>query len=68
MEGPITSVIYVAEDGLVRHKWEERLGECEGREAVVGGWVGEHPHRRRYRGDSEGVSGRGTRKEITFEI
>ena len=44
------------------------VGECEGREAVVGGWVGEHPHRRRYKGDSEGVSGRGTRKEITFEM
>jgi hypothetical protein len=40
---------YVAEDGLVGHEWEERLGpvkvlcpsigECQGQEAGVGGFV-----------------------------
>ena len=41
---------YVAEDGLVRHQWEERpfcpmkalcssIGECQDREAGVGGLV-----------------------------
>jgi hypothetical protein len=32
------------------------VGECQGREAGVGGWVEEHSHRSRGRGDSIGVS------------
>jgi hypothetical protein len=30
------------------------VGECEGREAGVGGWVGVHPPRNRRRGDRIG--------------
>jgi len=30
MEGPMTPAAYVAEDGLVRHQWEERPWSCEG--------------------------------------
>jgi hypothetical protein len=30
------------------------VGECEGGEEGVGGWVGEHPHRSRGRGDGIG--------------
>jgi hypothetical protein len=50
MEGPMALAAYVAEDGLVRHQWEERLlllswegsmpQECQGRKVGVGGWVG----------------------------
>jgi hypothetical protein len=37
------------------------IGECQGREAGVGRWVGEHPHRSKRRGDR--IVGRGrTRK------
>jgi hypothetical protein len=46
---------YVAEDGLVRHQWEER-SQCrgiEGGEAGVGRWVEEHPHRSR--GKEDGI-------------
>jgi hypothetical protein len=55
---------YVAEDGLVRHQWEKRplvkaqcprVGECQDREAGMGGWVLEHPHRSRERRD--GIEG-----------
>ena len=35
------------------------VGEYQGREAGVGGWVGEHPHRSRGRADGIGVFGRG---------
>jgi hypothetical protein len=42
---------YATEDGLVAHRWEERLlvlqrfycpsiGECQGQEVGVGDWVG----------------------------
>ena len=40
------------------------VGECQDREAGVGGWVREHPHRSRGRGDGiggiqEGGTGKG---------
>ena len=46
------------------------VGECEGREARVGGWVGAHSHRSRERGDGIGDFQRGGEpgKGITFEI
>jgi hypothetical protein len=58
---------YVAEDGLVRHQWEERSlvheglkdAQCRGIESRgevrVGVWVEEHPQRNRRRGDGIGV-------------
>jgi hypothetical protein len=51
MEEPMALSTYVAEDGLVRHQWEERplvlrrldaysIGECQGGDTgVMGGWV-----------------------------
>jgi hypothetical protein len=57
---------YVAENGLVRHQWEERpLGlrvfdapvkgtAKAGRWEWVDDWVGEHPHRGRGRGNGIG--------------
>jgi hypothetical protein len=33
------------------------VGECEGGEVGVGGWVGEHPHRSRGRRNGMGVWG-----------
>jgi hypothetical protein len=36
------------------------VGECQGGEVGVGGWVGEHPHRNRGRGDGT----EGLRREI----
>ena len=38
------------------------VGECEGGEAGVGEWVGEHPHRSRGRWDGIGSFLRETRK------
>jgi hypothetical protein len=32
------------------------VGECQGREAGVGEWVREHPHRSREREDGMGIS------------
>jgi len=61
--------VYVAEDGLVGHQWEEKSlvlcqgwtppTQCRGISGWGGGkgWVvgeGEHPHRRRGRGDGIG--------------
>ena len=48
MEGPMAPAVYVAEDGLVWHQWEERflspvkarcpsVGECQDKEAGVCG-------------------------------
>jgi hypothetical protein len=44
------------------------VGECQGREVGVGGWVTEHPHRNR--GSRDGIwDFRGEqRKEMTFEM
>ena len=39
-----------------------RVGECQDREAGVGGWVEEHCHRNRGRGRGYGVSRGETRK------
>jgi hypothetical protein len=48
MEGPMSPAVYVAEDGLVGHQWEERPlflwkleapGEWQDREVGVGGLV-----------------------------
>ena len=46
------------------------VGEREDREAGVGGWVVEHSHRSRERGDGIGdfQRGGGPGKGITFEI
>ena len=60
MEYPRAPTAYVAENGLVGHQWEERpvvlgrlnapsVGECQGREAGVGGWVS--------RGREDGIEG-----------
>jgi hypothetical protein len=38
------------------------IGECQGRERGVGGWVGEHAHRNREREDWRGAFRRGNRK------
>ena len=38
------------------------VGGCQGREAGVGGWMGEHPHRSRVMGDEIGGFQRGTRE------
>ena len=69
---------YVAEDGLVAHQWEEwhlglrvfngcpSIGECYGGKTGVGGWMGEHPHRSKRRG--EGIAGfrRGDLQPVNF--
>ena len=45
------------------------VGEFEGREVGVGGWVGEHPHRSRVGEHGIGsFRGRGLGKGITFEM
>jgi hypothetical protein len=60
MVGFMALAIYIAEDGLVGHQWEERplvlltvlcpsIGECQGQEAGVGGLVS--------RGRGEGIEG-----------
>ena len=60
---------YVAEDVLIRHQcegvswsyegWMPSVEECEGGEVVVDGWLVEHPHRSRGRGDFIGCLRRG---------
>jgi hypothetical protein len=62
---------YVAEDGLVSHKWEERscegsMHQCRGMPGPGSrsGWVVEQGKRRGDTGFSEGKLGKGT----TFEI
>jgi hypothetical protein len=69
----------VSEYSLVKQHWEERslvlwkldgwpsVEEFECDEAWVDGWVGEHPHRSRRRGNGIGLS-RGMGKGITFEM
>jgi hypothetical protein len=62
----------VAEGGLVGHQWEERplglrvfIPQCRvmpGGKAGVGGWVGEHPHKDRGRGNGIGGFQRGDRE------
>jgi hypothetical protein len=37
------------------------VGECQGREMGVGGWVKEYPHRSKWRGD--GIEGSGEDQE-----
>jgi hypothetical protein len=49
------------------------VGECQGGEAGVGGWVGEHPHRSKGRGDEIVSFQRGANQErgyilFTFEM
>ena len=51
--------------GLVKAQCPS-VGECQGGEGGVGGWVGEHPHRRREDGISKPEGKRG--KGITFEM
>jgi hypothetical protein len=36
------------------------VGECQDRDSGVGGWVGEHPHRSRVKGDRIGGFRRGS--------
>ena len=64
----IYKTLCYTEDGLVRRRgpWCPSIGECQGREARVGGWVGAHPHRSR-RGD-RGFLGVKSGKGITFEM
>jgi hypothetical protein len=42
--------------------------ECQGGDAGVGGWVGEHPHRSMGGRMGEGFSGGKNGKEITLEM
>jgi hypothetical protein len=58
MEGPIAPAAYIAEDGWISIGGKMlgsvktqclSVGECQGEEVRVGGWVGEHPHRSRGR-------------------
>lgn len=62
MDRPMAPAVYVEEDDLVGHQWVEkpvvlpgldplpRVSEYQsGEENIVGGWVGEHPHRGRVR-------------------
>ena len=65
--------IYVVEDSLVSHQWEERPLSCEGSmpqcrgmpgSGSGSGWVGEQGKEGRDRGFSEGKPGKGT----TFEM
>jgi len=60
MEQPMPPAIYVTEDGLAGHQWEEPLVLW----GFIGwsGWVGEHPHRNRERGDGIGDFWGKTRK------
>jgi hypothetical protein len=68
--------VYIVEDDLVRHQWEEALGpvmarcpsvrECEGGEVGVGGWVGEG--RRRGYGIRGFWRGGESGKWTTFEM
>jgi len=45
------------------------VGECQSKEAGRrGGWMGEHPHRRRGRGWKRGLMDRKPRKGITLEM
>jgi hypothetical protein len=58
--------IYVAEGDLVGHQCGAGLGpesvrcpcggKCQSRKTLVGGWVGQHPHRGKGRWDGIGVS------------
>ena len=61
--------IYVAEDDLVRHQWEERplvlcrfddpvQGDAKGR-VGVGGGVGDHPHIGKEEAGERGLGGGG---------
>jgi len=64
MDSPMAPSTYAAEDGLVGHQWEAKplvlpmldasVGESQGREAGVGAWEGDHPHRSRVMGDGIG--------------
>jgi hypothetical protein len=65
MEGPMATDTCVAEDGLVRHQWEERpcegsMPQCRGTpgQGSRSGWVGEEGDR----GWDMGVFGGKTRK------
>jgi hypothetical protein len=44
------------------------VGECEGWEAVVDGWVGKHPHRSRGRGDMLVCLGGPGKRLIAYEM
>lgn len=77
MKRPMALATYEAEDGLVRHQWEEWSLSCQGWvpqcSAMPGWgdrkeWLGEHPHKGRRRGRCAGVSGGATKKGITFEM
>jgi hypothetical protein len=41
------------------------VGECQGNEARVGGWVGEHPHRSRGMEEEIGYLQRGILEKIS---
>jgi len=65
MDRPLAPAVYVPEDGLVGHQWEEKplvllntsvKGTVRSRRwECVGGWVGEYPHRRRGKEDGIGI-------------
>jgi hypothetical protein len=44
------------------------VGECQGGEVGVGGWVGEHSHRSKERGRGKGFAEGKPGKGITFEM
>jgi len=82
MDRPRAQAVYVAEDGLVGHQWEEKLlvlprldsppPQCRGmsgqggRKGVAG--EGEHPYRRKERGMEDRAYSGKLGKGITFEM
>jgi hypothetical protein len=55
--------------GPVKARWMPSVGKFKGKEAGVGGWVIEHPHRSRGREYGIGGSqGQKSGKGITFEM
>jgi hypothetical protein len=58
MKGPMAPAVYVAEEDLVGRQWEKpeddrcpSVGECQGGKTGVSGWMVEHSHRGRMRGE-----------------
>jgi len=69
----VVLAVYIAEDGLVGHQWEERSRSCEGPmpqyRGVSGpgsgsGWVGKQGEAGGDRGFSEGKLGKGIKFEM----
>jgi hypothetical protein len=77
MEVPMVPAIYIAEDGLIWHQWEERplvkarfpsVGEGQGGEVGMGEWVGGGTLIEAGGGVWDGNSGGEMGNGITFEM